>query len=396
MDEGFNKIKNLRFEIKDTLSKLTAKKDIVRGYYNQYIEKNKKNKMFGLDSFHFQSKLIELEYKQLNEHYIFIDNRIYCDYYKLYNILIAFYKQNFNTYTKQRNYPIYKDLEPFKQFDFDDINNIHYEIIEMIQHAYDFISKNNDEMKFDKQKLKSGFNIDNYVHNNIYKYTILLTNINLYENYLKSYHIYHMNFLKNLLGKLGLFRTQLSTVLNTDPIIESENINSTKFIERDEVNNSKEFKITIDRGLSRFDELSRYEEYNELGSDDLPTEDIDGIIVNSDDIATELELTEEYDELNSDDLPKEYIDGITVNSDDIAKESEPIEELQPIQAIKQPFVEESEPIEESKPIQAIEFPNNEFPNNEFKIQENTRGIEPNDVNPTTSETKNKKARKKKR
>ena len=220
MDEGFNKIKNIRFEIKDTLAKLTAKKDTVRGYYIQYIEKNKKNKMFGLDSFHFQSKLIELEYKQLNEHYIFIDNRIYCDYYKLYNILIVLYNQKFKTYTKQRNYPIYKYLEPFKQYDFDDINNIHYEIIEMIQHAYVLVSQNNDEINFDTQKLKSGFNIDNYVHNNIYKNTILLTNINLYEKYLNSYHIYHMNFLKNLLEKMGLFQKHLSTDLITETIVE--------------------------------------------------------------------------------------------------------------------------------------------------------------------------------
>jgi hypothetical protein len=248
MEERFNQIKNIRFEIKDTFAKLTAKKDTVRGYYIQYIEKNKKNKMFGLDSFHFQSKLIELEYKHLNEHYIFIDNRIYCDYYKLYNILIAFYKQHFKTDFKHRNYPIYKDLEPFKQYDFDDINNVHYDIIEMIQHAYAIISQTNEEIKMDQQKLRSGFNIDNYVHNTIYKNTILMTNINLYENYLNSYHIYHMDFLRNLRDKLSLFKTQLSTNVRTDGSATSSSTRSENSIDRSA---DDEIHINIDRSMSQ-------------------------------------------------------------------------------------------------------------------------------------------------
>jgi hypothetical protein len=254
MEERFNQIKNIRFEIKDSFAKLTAKKDTVRGYYIQYIEKNKKNKMFGLDSFHFQSKLIDLEYKHLNEHYIFIDNRIYCDYYKLYNILIAFYKQNFKTDFKHRNYPIYKDLEPFKQYDFDDINNIHYDIIEMIQHAYGLISQNNEEIKTDQQKLKSGFNIDNYIHNHIYKNTILLTNVKLYENYLNSYHIYHMDFLKNLFEKIGLFKNQLSETVRTDgvtPIDSRDTTPSSRSLDRVISVDDEDIKIIIDRSMPR-------------------------------------------------------------------------------------------------------------------------------------------------
>ncbi len=341
MEERFNQIKTIRFEIKDSFAKLTAKKDTVRGYYIQYIEKNKKNKMFGLDSFHFQSKLIDLEYKHLNEHYIFIDNRIYCDYYKLYNILIAFYKQNFKTDFKHRNYPIYKDLEPFKQYDFDDINNIHYDIIEMIQHAYAIISQNNEEIKTDQQKLKSGFNIDNYVHNHIYKNMLLQTNINLYENYLNSYHIYHMDFLKNLLDKLGLFKNQLSTNVRTDGVTPVESGASSRSLDRvTSIDDDEEMKIIIDRSVPRISESKRYEV--EEVKQQLAEEDAEE--VKSEPV--EEEIKESVEEVTEEPVEEEIKESIEEVTEEPVKEviEEPVEEL-----TEEPVKEVIESVEEVKP-----------------------------------------------
>lgn len=210
MEETFKNIKKIRAHIKDMFLKLTAKKDIVNGYYIQYVEKNKKNKLFGLDSFHFQSKLIELEYKHLHDEYLFMDNRIYCDYYKLYGMVSSFCKQNFKSEYKFVNYPVYKDLEPYRVYDFETINNIHYNIIDLIQFIQNSIKNANDEIIRDKNRLKTGLNIENYIHNLEYNNNILISNIKLYENYLKSYHIYHMDFLKKLSDKISLFWRQLS------------------------------------------------------------------------------------------------------------------------------------------------------------------------------------------
>jgi hypothetical protein len=142
MEAGFEDIKKIRTEIKEFFEKFKKKKDKMRSYYKEYIEKNKKNNMFGLDSFHFQSKLLEFESKHLNEQYLLIDNRIYCDYYKLYEMIRVFHKKTFKLDIKKREYPIYKDLEPLKSYNFEDINNIHYDIIEMINQAYKIISEN--------------------------------------------------------------------------------------------------------------------------------------------------------------------------------------------------------------------------------------------------------------
>ena len=55
----------------------------MRFKYKEYVDKNAVNKIFGLDSFHYQCRLFELLLKQHTEQYAFINNRMYCDYYKL-------------------------------------------------------------------------------------------------------------------------------------------------------------------------------------------------------------------------------------------------------------------------------------------------------------------------
>ena len=39
-----------------------------------------------MDSLHFQNKLIEMQYESITNQYKFIDNRMYCDYYKLFGL----------------------------------------------------------------------------------------------------------------------------------------------------------------------------------------------------------------------------------------------------------------------------------------------------------------------
>ena len=49
-----------------------------------------KNYTLGLDSFYFQNKLIQMEYENMKSIFNFIDNRVYCEYYKLLRMLYEF------------------------------------------------------------------------------------------------------------------------------------------------------------------------------------------------------------------------------------------------------------------------------------------------------------------
>ena len=72
--------------------------------------------IFGLDSFHFQGKLIDIEYEDIQRLYSAITNRIYCEYFKLYKIIVQYILDNIieqkiiDLFHVNKSYTIYKDL----------------------------------------------------------------------------------------------------------------------------------------------------------------------------------------------------------------------------------------------------------------------------------------------
>jgi hypothetical protein len=134
---------------------------------------------------------------------------------------------------KNTKYPIYKDLEPYKIYDFDTINDIHQDIIRLIEYINKIIQQNEDEIKTHQSKLTSGINIDNYIHNLEYHNNIIVNNVNLYKKYLSAYHTYHLSFLSNLNSKLNCIHEQLDNDINfTQPVKEKRNIIMTKICKR--------------------------------------------------------------------------------------------------------------------------------------------------------------------
>ena len=105
-------------------------------------------------------------------------------------------------------YPTYKDLEVYKTYDFDTINNIHQDIIVIIACVKDIYKDNEKFIKDDMKKLSLGLNIDNYIINSQYKNMVLLTTNNKFENYLQVYHKYHFELLYKFHEK---FKSLLST-----------------------------------------------------------------------------------------------------------------------------------------------------------------------------------------
>ena len=54
----------------------------------------KKMYLFCLDTFFFQFKTYSIEMENLDKHRTLLNNRMYCDYYKLYNIITTYMKEN--------------------------------------------------------------------------------------------------------------------------------------------------------------------------------------------------------------------------------------------------------------------------------------------------------------
>jgi len=213
---SFDTLKTTRLKIKTKIGEIDTIKKTIRQNYLTYIAKENEH-FFGLDSFHFQNKAIELEHKNMLELYHFIDNRIYGDYYKLFSMIYESLKSQL-TETQLykvkelhhfKNYTIYKDLEPFKIYEFNLINQIHQDIVLVLTNINEMFMENESNIMEHRKHLHLGMNIDNYVINQKYMNYHLKMSNDLHENYLQVFHKYHNNLLHKYLEKIELFYKQI-------------------------------------------------------------------------------------------------------------------------------------------------------------------------------------------
>ena len=204
MKDRFLEISSIRKQIQELFHRLEDKKKGMKENYATLVASND-NHFFGLDSFRFQVKLAENELTFLNDQFTLIDNRLYCDYYKLYNHVYEYYVENLPPGIVKSVFPIYKDLEPTKVYETELVHKLYKDILTLIHKAYDTLDHEHRKRESEKRLTTSGIHIGNYVHNRVFTDTLIKTNIELFEQYLNTYFIYHMTFLVNLKERLGMF-----------------------------------------------------------------------------------------------------------------------------------------------------------------------------------------------
>ena len=101
-----------------------------------------------------------------------------------------------------KHYPIYKDLEPTKIYDFNittEINNTINNIINGLNHHLVEKKRELDE-KINHSKM--GINIDNMIHQQQYNVIILDEKIKMFENYLNTFSSHHSKYFSRLIIKV--------------------------------------------------------------------------------------------------------------------------------------------------------------------------------------------------
>jgi hypothetical protein len=207
-------LKNENIQIFDTLE-IRIKK--LKEMYSTFIKNNKHNLfIFGLDSFHFQSKIIDIEYDDGKRLFSAITNRMYCEYFKLYKIIVEYILENISDkkiieLTKiNNNFPIYKDLEPFRQYDFGMIQNLHETIIELLNSIRGFLLNKELDLRGHQNKNNTGLNIDNFVNTFNYNNVILREKLLLFLTYIEFFHKLHTKYFKRFTTKMHLFISQIN------------------------------------------------------------------------------------------------------------------------------------------------------------------------------------------
>jgi len=205
----FTKIKDTRIQVMNVFSVLEVKLTKLKMMTNDFIKGNQDILfVFGLDSFKFQSKLIDFEYADMQKYFYALNNRMYCEYYKLFKIVSEYVdktigtNKTFEMIKSNSVFPIYKDLEPYKQYNFETIEEVHKTIILLLGGIQEHIVFKETELENYRIKQHSGLNINNFVNTFLFNVTMIKQNLGLFISYLDFFHNIHMKHFKRFSKKM--------------------------------------------------------------------------------------------------------------------------------------------------------------------------------------------------
>jgi len=216
---SFDNIITLKKEISKVKKVVTEKLNELKVVYNDLIKSNgKKIFLFCLDSFYFQYKTFAMEMEHIDRFRALMNNRMYCDYYKLYGIILAYIKENREDLDvdelELKTYPTYKDLEPFQEYKIDDIKDIHSNILLLINKLYLKSSVRSDDIEHYNEHHKVGFSISNFLNTLDYENRLLREQTTLYVNYISFFHISQKKQLNRLYTRMQDFYKEVDNNIN--------------------------------------------------------------------------------------------------------------------------------------------------------------------------------------
>jgi hypothetical protein len=226
LKNDFNNLINIRNNVKNIFEILQLRIDKLKLLYSEFIQNNKNQVfVFGLDSFHFQSKLIDIEYDDTKRLFMAIGNRMYCEYFKLNKIIIEYILNNIKDkkiteIIKINNYPIYKDLEPFKEYKFETLMDIHENILKMLTILVSELNNKENELTIHKTKQHIGLNIDNFVTTFNFNNNVMKERITMFITYIEFFHKLHTKYLKRFSNKIQLIYTDINNDIKFDESLE--------------------------------------------------------------------------------------------------------------------------------------------------------------------------------
>ena len=213
----FSQIIELKEENTNIFAILEDRINKLKSSYSEFISNNKQNLfVFGLDSFHFQGKLIDIEYDDTKRLFNAITNRMYCEYYKLHKIINEYVTENITDKKileiskANNNFPVYKDLEPFKQYDFNLVQQLHEFIISILHSLCSFLMAKEHDLRNYQNKNKTGLNIDNFVNTFNFNNVVMKEKVTLFITYIEFFHKLHSKYLKRFTTKIQLLISQIN------------------------------------------------------------------------------------------------------------------------------------------------------------------------------------------
>lgn len=189
--------------IDSLVDSLFQNKQNMQDWLITYVNMKKHTGM--LDSFYFQSKLIDEEYELVKKIYKMIENRMYGEYYKLW-LAMSHYTKDWKEMLK---FPPYKDLEPTKQYDSKVTQTISEEIVSLFTLIRDVMDKSKKDIDVHKDQLHKGIHIENYINTLSYQLGLMNDQVKLFQDMFDSYQRYHHERYDHFIKKIELLNSQI-------------------------------------------------------------------------------------------------------------------------------------------------------------------------------------------
>lgn len=226
LKNSFKNIISIIREIGNMKNSVASKLGELKRLHGEMIrDNNKQIFLFCLDSFYYQYKIFSMEFEHIKKLRALLNNRMYCDYYKLHNMIVKFCKERLHEDSLTiRSFPVYKDLEPFQEYCIEDISALHESILNLLNMLYlETVHKENSILHYNDNH-KVGFSISNFLNTLTHENRILQDQITLYVNYISFFHISQQKQLKRLHHRIADFYKEVDENINMNYTFSIEDI----------------------------------------------------------------------------------------------------------------------------------------------------------------------------
>jgi hypothetical protein len=226
LKNSFKNIISIIREIGNMKNNVASKLGELKRLHGEMIrDNNKQIFLFCLDSFYYQYKIFSMEFEHIKKLRALLNNRMYCDYYKLHNMIVKFCKERLHEDSLSiRSFPVYKDLEPFQEYCIEDISALHESILNLLNSLYlETVHKENSILHYNDNH-KVGFSISNFLNTLTHENRILQDQITLYVNYISFFHISQQKQLKRVHHRIADFYKEVDENINMNYTFSIEDI----------------------------------------------------------------------------------------------------------------------------------------------------------------------------
>jgi hypothetical protein len=227
LNRNFEGIQLIITEMKISKTILSDKITQFKTMYTELVKTNQtKIFIFCLDSLYFQYKSSLMDLEAMENNRKFIMNRMYCDYYKLYHIIVAELNEKKILQIELKTYPHYKDLDVLYEYNIESIQHIHSDILLILHKLYEKYKNNQMGVQEHIDTKKSVLSISNFLNTLKFENGLLENQIMLYINYMAFFQFTQKKMLIKLYNRMSYFNKEIDDYLNFKTIVSIDDINS--------------------------------------------------------------------------------------------------------------------------------------------------------------------------